>query len=192
MKYIAKYTYRQLEDIYKNFLLSACFTDKGKNKRIMKAEFDYQKISDMFNGLGTVFDVGAAGGFFLKVFKDHGWVIDGNELSVKAILYADEHFGIKLKYGFLKETIKRSDLFLFWNTLEHLPDPVKAIKLVKDNLNAGGMVYTNIPLNDPSYPHVTTFTQRSILELFKGFKCVYHDFHRDVEPQYIIQLWKER
>jgi len=189
---VTTYTDVQLKEIYKNFMLSACFTEKGKDKRIQKAESAYQQVSDKFNGLATVFDVGAAGGFFLKVFHDHGWIVNGSELSVKAILYAEEHFGIKLKYGFLKETIRKSDLFIFWNTLEHLPDPVKAIELVKDNLYSGGMIYTNIPLNDPDYPHVTVFTQRSILELFKDFNCLYYDFNRDAKPQYIIQLWEKK
>lgn len=173
-------------------MLSACFTDKGKDKRVNKAEFDYQQVSDMFNGMATVFDIGAAGGFFLKVFQDNGWIVHGSELSVKAILYAEEHFGIKLKYGFLKDTIRKSDLFIFWNTLEHLPDPQKAIGLVKDNLTECGMVYTNIPLNDPDYPHVTVFNQRSILELFKEFKCLYYDFNKEAKPQYIIQLWEKK
>ncbi len=81
---------------------------------------------------------------------------------------------------------------MFWNSLEHLPDPVEAIRLVKANLSGHGMVYTNIPLNDGSYPHVTVFTERSIAELFKDFKCIYCDHNKEAKPKYMIQLWEKR
>lgn len=186
------YTDEQLKDIYKGFELSACWSQEGKKKRMAKARADYLLVSNMLNGKSSVFDVGAAGGFFLQAFKENDWTVAGNELSHLMIKYADEHFKISLKYGFLRDTISKADLFIFWNTLEHLGDPVEAIRLVKEHIPKDGMVYTNIPLYDPSYPHVTVFTERSIAELFKGFKCMYHDHHREAEPKYIIQLWEKR
>ncbi len=187
-----KFTDEKLKDIYKEFSLSACWSPEGKEKRMQQARFDYGQVSDMFKGMINVFDVGAAGGFFLQAFKEQKWLVEGSELSHFMIKYAKEHFDITLRYGFLRDTITRADLYIFWNVLEHLPDPVEAIGLVKGKLVSGGMVYTNIPLNDGSYPHVTVFTEGSIAELFKDFKCIYCNHNREAKPNYIIQLWKKR
>lgn len=186
------YTEEQLKNIYKDFMLSATFDRERKIKRTNKGRLDYKKVEKLLIKHKKVFDVGAAGGFFLQAFKEHGWQVDGSELSHPAIKYAWEHFDIRLRYGFFKDTVSEAGLFVFWNTIEHLPDPVGAIELVKQYTPHNGQVYTNIPLDDPAYPHVTVFTQRSIAELFKGFMCLYSEHNKGSKPEYMVQLWQKK
>lgn len=182
-----KFTDEQLKDIYRNFELSAMFTTEGKKKRIAQARKDYKLCLEAIPGL-SVFDVGASGGFFLEVFRENGWLIDGSELSHKAIDYSAKEFNIKLRYGFLKDVVQPADLFIFWNTFEHLPDPAGDLALVYEHLPKGGMVYTNIPLNDPTYPHTVIFEDvDEIYKMFKDFECIC----AIARGKNIIHLWEK-
>lgn len=181
----------QLKALYKNFLLSACHSEEGKEKRLSKAEEDYDAIAHLINKKFKIFDVGANGGFFMEIFQRQGYFIMGSELSAAAIAYAWEHFEIPISYGFLEDTIKPADLFVFWNTLEHLPDPVEALNLIKTNLKKEGMVYTKIPINDPDHHHITVFPDiKSIHNLFKDFNCIYQQEDVTTTPNSIVHLWK--
>jgi len=186
------YDKKELKALYKNFLLSACNSEEGKEKRLNKAEEDYKAVEHLIDKQIRVFDVGANGGFFMTVFAMHGHWIMGSELSSAAIAYAFEHFEITtIYYGFLEDTIRNANLFVFWNTLEHLPNPAEALKLVKSHLRKGGMIYTKIPINDPDHHHITVFPDlESIYELFKDFEAIYVQDDRTTTPASIVQLWK--
>ena len=139
------YSREQLKEAYKDFMLSACLSEEGKKKRIKQAVKDYDWLMDQGVEVGSMYDVGAAGGFFMEVFHRNGWMVEGCELSETQIGYAQKVFELRIEYGFIEDLpVYDIDLFVLWNTIEHLPDIPKAV----EKMQGAKWVYINVPLND--------------------------------------------
>lgn len=117
---------------------------KSRNSRFEDAR-QQLRILDMKPG--TVYDVGAAGGFFLKVAREAGWTVYGNEISQVAIAYAKEEYGIELDYGLLEEVaLPPVDAVVLWNTLEHTIDPLQTMRICANMLRPGGRCIISVPM----------------------------------------------
>ncbi len=70
-------------------------------------------------------DVGAAGGLFLKVAKDHGYNVLGVEPNVNLAKVASGTYGVKVVASAFESTQFRQkfDIITFWDTLEHINNP---------------------------------------------------------------------
>jgi 2-polyprenyl-3-methyl-5-hydroxy-6-metoxy-1,4-benzoquinol methylase len=96
---------------------------------------------------GKVLDIGCGRGFFLNSIK-RGFEVAGIEIDRKSSEYACKEFGLEILAGQITDMnpIEDSfDLITFWHSLEHLPDPRKALekayKLLKDN----GIIIVAVP-----------------------------------------------
>jgi len=93
---------------------------------------------------GRVLDVGCAAGYFLGVMRARGWDAWGIEVSAPIAAEAraalgDEHVHV----GSLSDApYERSsfDLITFWDVVEHLPDPVAALRQARELLAPGGLL----------------------------------------------------
>lgn len=82
---------------------------------------------------GRVLDVGCAAGFFLKVMSDKGWETYGIEVSLPVVTYAVKELGLaNVRIG---DASKLTDLpenyfdvITFWDVVEHLEDPISALR----------------------------------------------------------------
>ena len=88
---------------------------------------------------GSVLDVGCAVGYFLALMRCRGFRVEGVEISEFAAAHARKTAGVEVHVGQLPEVGRPSesfDLVCFWDTLEHLPDPVcflrEAHRILKD------------------------------------------------------------
>lgn len=99
---------------------------------------------------GSLLDVGCAYGFFLAEAKRSGWRVQGVEISDDAAKIARESIDVEVFAGTLREAIgsfneKNFDAVTFWDTLEHVTDPVADLKAAHELLMPGGYVFLSVP-----------------------------------------------
>lgn len=107
------------------------------------------KDLDRYRKTGSLLEVGCGDGKFLKSAQGAGWGVTGVELSGKAVDIARKKYGINVLKGSLEEAaegLKNSsfDIIMMWGVIEHLRDPLAALKIVKSLLRKGGalVIYT--------------------------------------------------
>ncbi len=85
-------------------------------------------------------DVGCAAGYFLDVLLEEGWQVRGVEPSQAIAAEARLRHGEAIHVGTLDSLPPGQlfDLVTFWDVLEHLPDPVAALKSARTRLAPGG------------------------------------------------------
>lgn len=97
---------------------------------------------------GRILDVGCATGVFLKVARLKGWEVYGVECSAEFAKIAKKRLGENVHHGMF-EKVHFSDNFfevvLFYDSLEHMSNPLKVIKKVFKILKPGGYVIIVTP-----------------------------------------------
>lgn len=93
-------------------------------------------IFEQNSGVGSLLDVGAGTGEFLKVAKEKTWSVQGMEPNENARILASEK-GIELKSSLSDFKGAQFDVVTLWHVLEHIPNLEETIsqlsKLVKPN-----------------------------------------------------------
>jgi SAM-dependent methyltransferase len=92
---------------------------------------------------GDALDVGCAAGFFLEALAARGWRVHGLEPSAPMYEVAAARLGAHCVHrGTLADLPPRwparFDLVTLWDVLEHLPDPVAALRRARAALAPGG------------------------------------------------------
>ncbi len=117
---------------------------------------------------GSLLDVGAGFGFFLKEMKDRGWEVAGVEISQKGMDYARNVLGVAIHHGPLEKVgfpRNHFDAVTAFYVIEHLPDPMVFLKECHRILKPGGILLLR-------YPHTTPI--KKFLHLF-GIKNRLYD-----------------
>lgn len=97
---------------------------------------------------GRMLDVGCGGGAFLRRMRKAGWIVAGTEPDAKAAarLAAQEGFPI---YNSLEELIQareqRFDIVVLSHVIEHLPDPIHTLTMLRSLLDTGGRLILTTP-----------------------------------------------
>jgi len=125
------------------------YADYDRDKQVMVPTF--LRYLDMIEKVqpakGTMVDVGAATGFFLKLAVERGW----NGVGIEPSAYASEvgrAKGLDVRTGiFTSETMPPSsvDVMTLWDVLEHVPDPKDLVNSVYQALRPGGVAAINTP-----------------------------------------------
>jgi len=115
-----------------------------------------REFIEHFISEGRILDVGCNGGFFLEAlnskFEKHGIEIDP-----EAVAYAQRNhgkFGKNILCGALEEapySNESFDMVLMRGTIEHLSDPVSAVKKISQLLKQGGLYYVCATPNGDSF-----------------------------------------
>lgn len=97
---------------------------------------------------GMAYEVGCATGYHLTHFRRAGWAVGGCDPSPKAVAQAREIFDIAVDCGTDAQMLPRRDglaLVLFSHVLEHMVDPLAALKLAHAALGPDGVVLLEVP-----------------------------------------------
>lgn len=150
----------------------------------------FQEINQ-YKKKGRLLDVGASTGFFLSEVKKHkNWSAYGVEYVEKAAKIARKRFELNMYTGEIFDVPQNNyfDVVTMHSVLEHLPDPIKAIREVHKKLKKNGLFVFNVPniesfeyllyksLHKPFpgfiYEHLYYYTKRSLEMLLtnNGFK----------------------
>jgi len=136
----------KLKNRLKNNMLTASRKKEVEKRRLGKAKIQIETINK-YSKRGKVFDVAAAGGFFMKTAQDDGWIVDGNEISVASVNWAKQNYNLNIKNDYFEklDLLNDHDVVVFWNTLEHMHEPVKSLKKTYEILKDGGLIYIRVP-----------------------------------------------
>jgi len=95
---------------------------------------------------GRLLDVGCATGEFLDVARQHGFAVQGLEVSEYSVVKARKK-GLDVVHGMLEQMSRVSpfDVVTCSHVLEHLPSPVHALQQIHDLLLPGGLLYLEVP-----------------------------------------------
>lgn len=98
---------------------------------------------------GSILDIGCSTGFFLDIAKGKGWRTAGIELGVDEAAIAEAK-----GHGLFKNTIdqldpeEKFDTITMWDVLEHIPDGINQLRIIKEHLNEKGILFFQIPNSD--------------------------------------------
>ncbi|MFZ1991106.1 MAG: class I SAM-dependent methyltransferase [Alphaproteobacteria bacterium] len=97
---------------------------------------------------GLIYEVGCAIGAHLNHFRRAGWQVSGCDPSPKACAQAKAIHGIEIDCGTEAEILPRRselDIILFSHVLEHLSDPISALRRAREALADDGRVVLEVP-----------------------------------------------
>ncbi len=93
-------------------------------------------------------EIGCAGGAFLNAARESGFQVHGVELSEEACRIARKTFGLQVFAGELADARfpdRSFDVVFMGDVLEHLGDPLAAIREVRRVLDRGGILVVAVP-----------------------------------------------
>jgi 2-polyprenyl-3-methyl-5-hydroxy-6-metoxy-1,4-benzoquinol methylase len=100
---------------------------------------------------GRLLQVGCGHGLLLDEARRRGYEVEGVELSIEAARYAHERLGLPIREMAVEEAVfdgRSYDAILLVDVLEHLDDPVAALRRLRALLAPGGVLLVVTP--DPA------------------------------------------
>jgi len=156
--------------------------------------------SESFKKGGRLLDVGCAVGFLLEEAKAQGWDVYGAEMSFYAVNKAREK-GLNVFAGDITDTGFENNFFdviTCLGTIEHLPNPVAAIRKISRILKDDGLFVLSTPdaggliggrrFQYKPKEHLYYFTNETIKRMFEreGFKILFIAGERLKKPLHFI------
>ena len=96
---------------------------------------------------GSVLDIGAGTGHFVKKMLSHGWNAEGIEVSDDARKYASEVNGVSLFDSISELSLVRGkyDAVTMWHVLEHIHEPGEMLRTIGERIKSGGILVIAVP-----------------------------------------------
>lgn len=201
------------EDItawYKRHELDTVFLADEDGRR-RTAQRVLARIEIIKGSKGKLLDIGAGPGLFVSEALRRGWQIDGIEPADTSRLYAHDQLHISLRAGgvSLVPSLADSayDVVTMFDVIEHLTDPLSALRDIHRILAPDGLLVITTPKFDSLaarilktrwysiFPaHLHYFTDRSMAEVLAktNFQLLVNRQHvRDLSAGYVLQRFKK-
>lgn len=120
----------------------AAFRRIASARRLARAPFATSAVAP-----GRVLDVGCGGGDLLVHYRTLGWEVFGVDPAAAAVAAATRR-GLCVHHGTLADhpwPAESFDLVVFSHSLEHIPEPLDALRRAKALLAGGGRVAISLP-----------------------------------------------
>lgn len=138
------------------------------------------RIEELCGGRGRLLELGCAAGLFCRVATRRGWEAIGCDSWEEAVEYGRERWGLDLRvipdsdWGKIEGEY---DAVVFWDTIEHLPRPVRVLEGLRNRLRDNGI----LALSTPNYnslsrkllgtrwhfferPHLVFFSRKTLID----------------------------
>ncbi len=103
-------------------------------------------ISRLRPAPARLLEIGSGYGLFLERARSAGYDVRGVELSATAARHAAARLGLDVFCGQLAQApAGQAEVICFWDTLEHVPDPVAFLGQVRTRLAPGGLFALSVP-----------------------------------------------
>lgn len=121
---------------------------------------------------GRILDVGCGRGYFLMACREHGFDVQGFDVSEDGAAYVRETLGIPVQTGMLEEAFEDSsfDVITLWHSLEHTSDPAKYLEFAGRWLRPDGILVIDVP-------NYTSTDARMKWDAWEDWDLPYHLFH---------------
>lgn len=129
--------------VYQNSLVKS----GSKIRKGVLEKRKFNQISSLVNKKNPrILDVGCGRGTFLEICEKQNWISEGVETSG----IVSNNKNIKIYNDDFNTMIfeKKYDVITFWGVLEHMFDPIFAIKKAKNLLNENGLISFEVPSSD--------------------------------------------
>ena len=94
----------------------------------------------------SLLEIGSGYGLFLAAARDAGYQVRGVELSHTGVQVARSELGLDVVEGQLADApTDPADVVCFWDTLEHVPDPLQFLRQVRARLAPDGVIALSVP-----------------------------------------------
>lgn len=106
------------------------------------------RIEELTGGPGRILDAGIGDGGFLRTAAARGWAVLGTDISAFAAARARKHHGIQVVEGALERVALPAghfDAVHLSHVIEHVHDPVAALRNVRRSLRPGGWLIIEVP-----------------------------------------------
>jgi 2-polyprenyl-3-methyl-5-hydroxy-6-metoxy-1,4-benzoquinol methylase len=97
---------------------------------------------------GTLLEVGAGAGFFLKAAQEIGWTVSGTEVMAAAVQFSRTELNLEITQASAEEMTfgKHSfNVVVMLEVIEHLVDPVRALQSIHHVLRPEGLLVLSTP-----------------------------------------------
>lgn len=170
----SRYDSQMAADIHKTLRGNVAY----KRLEDCKADYVLQRLEQTLGRTGSVFDVGANLGAFMKRGQLRGWHVTGIEINATLAAEARAQ-GLEIAVGKFPEDAPagRYDVLNMLDVLEHVEDPIAFLEKCTEYLAPGGLISIQVPnLNSPllrlegaansnfSLGHWSYFTPKTLLE----------------------------
>lgn len=159
-------------------------TDKGEKylSYFRKNGLDNNKLGNL-----SIIEIGCSSGGTLKVIKPFVKSVQGCDLDIKSIEFANSNFDVNTEVSMYPTKVATGDkLFILSHVLEHVENPLQTLRKIRTFMKKGDYLFLAVPgLNmvaEGSYKndlrryfhiaHVTDFTSTTLTNVanFAGFK----------------------
>jgi len=207
-------TFDELAQIYSDeqYFRGRFYTDYVADKLGAQLNLRHRlnTIRKFQNGGDALFEAGCAHGFFLELAQASWKRVQGIDMSSEAVTYARDVLGLDVALGDFEShppTAGAFDAVTMWDTIEHLYDPVLAIRKSAEALRPGGILALTTGDIGAWLPriqkkawrlilpqHLYYFSQRSLTWLLKnqGFDIVHVShvgYYRSLNQMAEIITW---
>jgi SAM-dependent methyltransferase len=107
-----------------------------------------QRVPEICDKAGRkALDIGCGSGRFLAALRSAGWQTLGVEMSARLASFARERLGLEVvQADFLAlGAVERQDMITMFHIIEHLVDPLAALRTARDLLEPGGVLFVETP-----------------------------------------------
>ncbi|MET3806347.1 SAM-dependent methyltransferase [Nakamurella sp. UYEF19] len=98
---------------------------------------------------GRLLEIGSGYGLFLAAARDRGYRVAGVELSRTGATHSQRNLDLDVFCGQLADApvpdADKFDVICFWDTLEHVPDPLAFLQEVRSRLADDGIFALSVP-----------------------------------------------
>jgi 2-polyprenyl-3-methyl-5-hydroxy-6-metoxy-1,4-benzoquinol methylase len=108
------------------------------------AVLEWVAADGRLDAIGSLVEFGAGGGWNLAPFVAAGVPARGYDLSSELLPLAAEH-GVEVRQGGLEDVEGTHDAILLLHVLEHMLDPVQALRTLAAHLAPGGRLFVEVP-----------------------------------------------
>ena len=163
-RFLASYYDSYLNEAKENF-----YRNRRHNSLPQKFRQTYSerlcRIQQVLGRTGSLLDVGCGFGMFLRLAKEYGFRVNGVEASEDAVRWLSENYKIDVINCLFEnfETDEKFDVITMWDLLEHLSDPIAALRKAFNLVRPGGILVVEAPARDSLVHWVAKVVYRASL-----------------------------